>query len=623
MPFRELYYCWEWQLRAAPEALWPFVADTNRFDRDVGLPAVASRGGNEPRPRNGRRRLGLSWLGLSVEWEESPFEWVRPLSLGVVRRYTRGPILEIRMLVELSLRPGGGTRVVYQIWALPRNLLGLIAIPLQIGRRLAGKFEATIRRYDELASRRTSPDAVPAPSIRRVRLAPGGAARIAALREALLVQGAPPDLLARLVQVVEQADDLTLARLRPYALADHWGVARRSVLELCLLATRVGLLDLRWDLVCPHCRGAKQSSPTLAGIEPQGYCESCNIDFRINFDHSVELTFHPTPAVRQIDTRQFCVGSPQNTPHIAVQQLLPPRSRRRLTPSLQEGRYRLRAMELPDGQSLRVAADGLPEATLHPGAAGWPPEELCLAPTPTLYFENPTDSEHLLILEHLAWSDQATTAAEVTTLQRFRDLFASEALRPGLQLSVGSLAVVFTDLRGSTRLYREIGDGPAFSRVMDHFEVLREAIDSGGGAVVKTIGDAVMAVFRRPAAALGAILDAQRGLASPSRGQKPLRLKAGIHYGPCIAVNLNDRLDYFGATINIAARVVGLSSGEDVMISTAVRDDPEVAEFLVESGGTLLFEPIEAALKGFDAERFALWRVRPFATTASRTEGEV
>jgi len=173
----------------------------------------------------------------------------------------------------------------------------------------------------------------------------------------------------------------------------------------------------------------------------------------------------------------------------------------------------------------------------------------------------------------------------------------------------GSLAVLFTDLRGSTRLYREIGDAVAFGHVMNHFDVLREAIAAAGGALVKTIGDAVMAVFLRPVSAMRAMLRAQQLLASPPEGKQPLRLKVGIHYGPCIAVTLNDRLDYFGSTVNIAARLEGLSSGMDVVISDAVRTDPEVADLLTQPDNDLVVEPFESTLKGFEQERFELWRV--------------
>jgi class 3 adenylate cyclase len=209
----------------------------------------------------------------------------------------------------------------------------------------------------------------------------------------------------------------------------------------------------------------------------------------------------------------------------------------------------------------------------------------------------------------MAWSDQATTAAEVTALQRFRDLFANEALRPGERISVGSLTIVFTDLRESTRLYRQVGDAPAFGLVMEHFDALQAAINAEGGAIVKTIGDAVMAVFRRPAAALRAMLNAQEALASPRDGAQPLRLKAGIHHGACIAVTLNDRLDYFGSTVNIAARLESLSSGQDVVISAAVHADPEVADWLDRPNPGLAAQPFQTTLRGFDQDYFELWRV--------------
>ncbi|MBC7910364.1 MAG: adenylate/guanylate cyclase domain-containing protein, partial [Pyrinomonadaceae bacterium] len=243
--------------------------------------------------------------------------------------------------------------------------------------------------------------------------------------------------------------------------------------------------------------------------------------------------------------------------------------------------------------------------------SGWTNEELKLSLMPSLDLKNSTDNEQLFILERMAWSDQSATAAEVTALQVFRDLFSNEALRPGEQISVGTLTMLFTDLRGSTQLYREIGDAPAFGRVMSHFDVLREIIKEEDGALVKTIGDAVMAVFRRPAAALRAILKAQKILAAPPDGSLPLMLKVGIHAGPCIAVTLNDRLDYFGGTVNMAARLEGLSTGGDVIISPTVYADPEVAELLEEPVNHLAAEPFEMTLKGFDEERFMLWRITP------------
>jgi class 3 adenylate cyclase len=117
-------------------------------------------------------------------------------------------------------------------------------------------------------------------------------------------------------------------------------------------------------------------------------------------------------------------------------------------------------------------------------------------------------------------------------------------------------------------------------------------------------------VFRHPAAALRAILKAQKILAAPPDGSRPLMLKVGIHTGPCIAVTLNERLDYFGGTVNMAARLEGLSTGGDVIVSPSVYADAEVAEMLAQPENKLTAEPFEQMLKGFDEEQFMLWRIK-------------
>ena len=605
MPLREFHYRWEWQLDSSPEALWPLLSDTNRFNRDAGLPIVVPPAGAGAALPNARRRLGFRRFGLAVEWEEEPFEWIRPYRFGVVRRLARGPVAEMRVAAELKPRPTGGTHLTYEVWARPSSPAGLFVIPVQIGQLSARKFDQVIRRYDKLAAGSELPNTVATD----VRFAPSGRARLQQMREKLLAQGVADELVAHLAQTIEQADDLTLLRLRPYALADYWGASRRAVLELCLWATRAGLLDLRWDMLCPLCRGAKERAGSLAELEENIHCATCNIDFTVNFDRSVELTFCPNPAVRTIAAREFCVGGPQVTPHVIAQQLLAPGARRQLTIPLEPGRYRLRTLTQPGWQPLAATPEGAQEIALRAEEKGWDNEELQLGLQPTLALENATGEEQLFILERTAWSDQAVTAAEVTALQIFRDLFATEALRPHQQISVGSLTVVFTDLRGSTRLYREIGDAPAFGAVMSHFDILRAAVDEEEGALVKTLGDAIMAVFRRPAGALRAMLKAQRQLAAPPAGTRPFLLKVGMHTGHCIAVNLNGRLDYFGSNINIAARLEPLSNGSDIVISSAVRDDPKVAAMLADADNQLHIEPVEASLKGLEQERIEIWRV--------------
>ncbi|MDZ7733949.1 MAG: adenylate/guanylate cyclase domain-containing protein [Acidimicrobiia bacterium] len=295
------------------------------------------------------------------------------------------------------------------------------------------------------------------------------------------------------------------------------------------------------------------------------------------------------------------------TPQVIDQRLLPPGSSVEVGPYHVEGRYRVRARERPGSQTLDVRPGGEAAVFLHCGDEGWPDHAPVVAPTGVVTLTNDTADEQLLVVDRAWWSDDAVTGAEVIALQDFRDLFASEALRPGERIEVGTATLAFTDLRGSTRFYREVGDAVAFGQVLDHFEVLTRAIRDERGAVVKTIGDAVMAVFPSPVRAVRALVRATEVVATRSAGQ--LELKAGVHSGPCIAVTLNGRLDYFGTSVNLAARLEGLSAGGDVVVSDAVVEDPEVRRLFEVDPPTLAAQPLSTTLKGFEDE-IRVWRLR-------------
>jgi class 3 adenylate cyclase len=263
---------------------------------------------------------------------------------------------------------------------------------------------------------------------------------------------------------------------------------------------------------------------------------------------------------------------------------------------------------------LRVTADPLEQpatdVVLHVSAGGWSADRQVVAPRAAITIGNYTAVPQGVVIERIAWNDQAVTAAEISTLQAFRDWFASQALRPDVQLGITSLTVLFTDLRGSTHLYRSIGDAPAFERVLEHFDVLRRSVDAHSGALIKTIGDAIMAAFLDPAQGIAAALDILRGMAELNRARTdyPLRLKLGLHAGPAIAVTLNERLDYFGTTVNMASRLEGQAQGDDLVVSAEVMRQPAVQHLLRERA--VAVEQFTARLKGFLDEEFQLYRVK-------------
>ncbi|OIR13406.1 adenylate and guanylate cyclase catalytic domain protein [mine drainage metagenome] len=621
MAYSEFHADWTWKLKSSPDALWPLVADTERFNRDCGFPSVEILTGDAVRgvQPSGTRRLRARHLGLVIEWDERPFDWVVPRSFGVIRRFTRGPFTVIRARCDLTPSGDGGTELRYQTWFIPAGPLGWLA--LRVGAhhlQFRLPFDRVFRRYDQLAGRAVRKSDIVGP----VTLAGGARDRVQSIDTWLRRAGQPPELVGRLLSRVLEADDLALVRMRPYAVADEWGADRRRVLTLFLNATRAGLLDFSWDILCPMCRGAKSTNASLSSLPATVHCDACQIDYTSNFDQSVELTFSPNPAVRAVARQEYCIGGPRLTPHIVAQQALQPGELGRLAPALEPGRYRVRVLRTAGRQqTFRVepaAKAGVLALDLDALATGEP----AVAPGAGLEIANRGAEPRVAVVERLEGADQSTTAAEVTSLQLFRDLFTSEVLRPGEQISVGSVTIVFTDLKGSTQMYREIGDAPAFSRVLTHFDVLRTEVAAAGGAIVKTMGDAIMAVFTRPAPALRAILAAQRRLAlaasaapwEPPPGvaglTEPLRLKAGVHHGPCIAINQNDRLDYFGTTANLAARLCELSTGADLVVSDSVRADPEVDALLADEESRVGCEIEDSTLKGFADQTFTVCRLR-------------
>jgi class 3 adenylate cyclase len=194
------------------------------------------------------------------------------------------------------------------------------------------------------------------------------------------------------------------------------------------------------------------------------------------------------------------------------------------------------------------------------------------------------------------------TAKRLLSNQTFRDIWRTDTLDVDQRLKITSLTFLFTDLRGSTELYERVGDLVAFDLVRAHFQVLNEIVAAEAGAVVKTIGDAVMATFPTPDRAVAAALrmrDAMQRLNS-ERGGDDLLLKIGIHEGPCIAVTLNERQDYFGQTVNIASRVQGLAKSREIFATGRVVQDTRASGILEKSG----LEPVSqnASLRGIANE---------------------
>jgi len=198
----------------------------------------------------------------------------------------------------------------------------------------------------------------------------------------------------------------------------------------------------------------------------------------------------------------------------------------------------------------------------------------------TLTNEHPV--EVVVRIERTASRADALTAVRASTLSLFRELFPGEALSPGRLAGVTSLTLLVTDLDPAGRLYEKLGDARAFDVLHGYLQAVGESVKREGGAVVKAVGEGMLASFIDPAAAVRVGLTlAGRAVSGAENGLRP---RVAVHRGPGMVATINDHLDYFGSTVSQASRLTQRAAGGELVLTQTVASDPEVADVLRSRG---------------------------------------
>jgi class 3 adenylate cyclase len=578
-------------LAAPADKVWPLLTDTDRWNRINGSAEVHYRP-IEPGGAGSARFVAETRAGgFKLVYEEMPFEWSHQKTFGVHRRMRGGPIASYTWRVQLEKGAvEGGTRATLRFEITPRSW-ALRPVAWFNARSFAGKFEQLARQVEaHVLQGDASPYSEPVSS--------SDPALVDAAVARLKGGDVPAELADRLRGLIEQGPDADVIRMRPFELADGWGKDRRAVLRAFLHAVPAGLVELRWGIVCPSCITSSQQVSSLDEVALEGHCQLCDITFDLDLDQAVEATFLPHPSVRKVPDAMFCIGGPARTPHVLVQSIVEPNAEKDLDVPDATGRMRLFARG-GAAATLEIDAAGAPTvtATLHDGKLD--PPHLHVAPGGTVHLVNRHDDARHVKIERLAFASAAATAHSVSTLPEFRALFSGDLLKRGTPLKVARAAVLFSDLTGSTALYSSVGDAAAFRLVDDHFDVLRAVVAQHEGAVVKTMGDAVMAAFTDARACTRAAIDALERFEAFRARQRHgdlVGLKVGLYAGACYVVTANGALDYFGQTVNVASRVQHLAGSGEIVLPAEVFEALEPAE----RDRIVEHERFEARVKGVE-----------------------
>ena len=460
---------------------------------------------------------------------------------------------------------------------------------------------------------------------------------------AVLKQTADPAVADAILHLIEKGADRDLNRINLLDFSRKTGLDEEKVISGFLHASRLGMFDLGWNVLCPGCGGVLDAHDTLKSLRHDDYnCALCAAGYEASVDEQVEVAFTVSPRIRRIiahDPHTLPLWEYYRQMFWSSGIDLNEETFERLTEEVT-----LEAIELPAGEKAVISLQ-LPkqfiiifEPVTHSAhfidVQGEPTKERqqlsmvfskAHAPTGTtvmrpgplrLSLENQSGLRVLpgvwiagdALHEMLGKRKPILTAKRVLSNQTFRDLYKADNLSMDQRLKITSLTFLFTDLKGSTALYERVGDLVAFDLVRAHFRALLEIIASEKGAVVKTIGDAVMATFIRPEHALTAGLRMRAAMKelNVQRGTEDLVVKIGLHEGPCLAVMLNERQDYFGQTVNVAARVQSLSTNQEMHITQPVIGAPGVAAIIERES----IKPIrkEAALRGI-ADKMVVYEI--------------
>ncbi len=455
--------------------------------------------------------------------------------------------------------------------------------------------------------------------------------------EAMKSRGMEAGLVDRLGKILPGQGDWDLLRINPFRFARTHELPEERAVDLFVHAARAGIMDFDYNLLCPRCGGVARSHHELDGIEgPEFYCAVCDASAPATLDDQVEVSFTLHPSIRKLEVdgladldayRRFNFSA-NYLPARPLQELrreimkalviLEPNSSRRV--HLKSGRqdtYQLVSIERNSSVFIELGRqEGRNSGTIdiQLAAEGFEPRRVSTQTTEcdvvvsnltrsrTGFIVVAPDIERILtiVAQEPTVVERFLTAKVLLNNQTFRDLFRIQHLSSRLNLNIKSLTILFTDLRGSTEMYDRAGDVFAYALVQEHFRILTDIVRRHNGAIIKTMGDAIMATFSNPRDGLLASLEMMTGIQRMNeevrRDGYEIGLKVGLHEGPALAVMRDEQLDYFGQTVNIAARVQGLAQAGEIWLTEAVYAAPGLPQEVQASGYGQ--EQREASLKG-------------------------
>ncbi len=541
----------------APVAdIWPILSDTAELNRRMGLSPMTFTTINGV--RHGKQKV----LGMTAHWTEAPWEWNTNCWLENERVFSSGFFQKIGGYFTLTALDEKSCKVGIEFRFITRS--GFLRPLLTWGiKKVIGDLLTEIGH--STAEKKNFSMAV--------------------------------QLKKNLAEWIRDAAGIERARISPKLVARETGNGWENILKDALTGDLKTRLALRFDAVCPHCRGAKQSASCLTELPEQIFCDTCEITFPSGTQESIEISLKDTELSPDEASADFCSADITHKPTIYFQRFL---GKWKESLHLPEGLYLLK--KRGETRPLTIVSDANAphkEMKITDVWSSFSDELIRVHPDLTIVSDTP-DSRGFIMLEAIDKFRGSLIASEVMLHPELSKLIPNGVLKSEFPMEVGHRALMFTDVVGSTELYFKIGDAAAFRLVRESFLFVGEIARRHQGVLVKTIGDATMYTFPTMALALKCAIEIQK-----SNQQNSLKLRASLHYGPCLSVGTKTGVDFFGDAVNICAKFQSEAEAGQIVFDDSLSEylDPEYEKNSTQN------EKLAFVLKGQSGREFILRRL--------------
>lgn len=528
--------------------VWRWLSDTSRFNRALGMKE------RQEREEDGKLIVTTMMMGKKQEWIEHPWKWKYGESMVLDREYIEGMghynhtifyFEEGHLYIYMGFIPNG--------WIAKKFLeLGLGVVLKDIAKLV-----------DQMDSDAIAGEKLPSfYSDNSDKLSSLQAAILEARLEEARAGGLSKEGENLLRELISSGDDMDLYRLRPLYFIEERGLVERDILKDFLVATHFNILNISWDIICPSCLGPRTENSKLVNLLDVDHCDACKVKFETNVENAVEVTFRISKEIREVKNLVFCAAEPAKKDHIKFQWKLNGKQDLKQCFELNEGHYAVRVL----GESHVLELD---VTNTQVDKIEWNVSESQRASINTKFeldISNIFDKDKTILLEEKVYDDHFLRPKDIFALPEFKKYFGNDGLGEGIQLYLGEQTIVFTDIVSSTKFYELNGDKAAFTQIKDHFKAVYKIFEDQDGVIIKTIGDAVMASFPSPLNAIRAS-EGLHDYFDASHSHFDFQLRISAHLGKVIGVNQNTGIDYFGNTVNLAAKLQAIAEKEQLGVS--------------------------------------------------------